>query len=117
MFRFLVFLALAAAIAIPAPAQTSDTEAKGTLQGRVTDNYGAGITTAFVYVQGANNVSQQVPVTESGDFSVQLPPGIYNFFVGSTGFAPFAKEIKVSLKKPVIVKVKLHVDLDISLDD
>jgi hypothetical protein len=116
MFRLLLSLALASAIALPAPAQTSEPDATGTLQGRVTDNYGAGITTAFVYVQGPNNISQKVPVTDTGDFSVQLPPGIYNFFVGSTGFAPFAKEIKISLKKPVVMKVKLHVDLDISLD-
>ncbi|MGA3047722.1 MAG: carboxypeptidase-like regulatory domain-containing protein [Terracidiphilus sp.] len=120
MTRLLTFavLAFTVAIAIPACPQTSEPEATGVLQGKITDNYGIVISTAFVYVHGDNKVNEQVPINDNGEFTVQLPPGIYSVFVSSTGFAPFAKEIKIPRTKPapVVLKIKLHVDLDINLE-
>lgn len=55
---------------------------------------------------------QQLKLTENGKFSVQLRPGLYDFFVGSPGLLPFAKEIDLHSCKPVALKIKLSVDLE-----
>jgi len=120
MFRLIISVLLATVIAtaVSTSAQTPAPDATtGTLQGHITDNSGTGIPAAFAYVQGNNDISQQVPVNEKGDFTVQLPPGIYNFFVGSLGFTPYAKEIKIIKNKPLVLKIKLPVDYGMRLEN
>ena len=121
MTRLLPFVALATVFALSTTAfpQTPDSAVTGALQGKVTDNYGIAIPTAFVYIHGDNKVSQEIPLNDSGEFTLDLQPGIYSVFISSTGYAAFAKEIKISRTKPVpaVLKVKLHVDLEISLSD
>lgn len=121
MTRLLPFVALATMFALSTPAfpQAADSAVTAPLQGKVTDNYGIAITTAFVYIHGDNKISQEIPINENGEFTLDLPPGIYSVFISSTGFAAFAKEIKISRNRPapVVLKVKLHVDLEIKLDD
>ena len=85
----------------------------GALHGRVSDELGAAIPRAFVLVHGGpKGESQQLKLNENGEFDAQLPPGLYDFFVGAIGFIPFAKEIKTQPGKPVVLKVKLRVDME-----
>lgn len=97
----------------PNPGQTPPVPTPGNLHGRVSDELGAAIFRGFVLVHGGpNGTSQQLQLNENGEFDVQLAPGLYDFFVGSTGFIPFAKEIKIQRDKPVVLKVKLRVDME-----
>jgi hypothetical protein len=97
----------------PAPAATC------TLQGHITDALGAAITRGFFLVHSEERpeLDQQVPWNESGDFRIQLAPGLYDLFVGSVGFMPYAKEIRVEAGKPVALKIKLQVNLMIITED
>src|ERR1017187_10160383 len=85
----------------------------GDLHGRISDEPGAAIFRGFVLVHGGpKGESQQLQLNENGEVDVQLAPGLYDFFVGSIGFIPFAKEIKIQRDKPVVLKVKLRVDME-----
>jgi hypothetical protein len=98
------------------PAQTA--AATCTFRGRISDTLGAAITRGFVLVHSDRWVKadQQLTLNENGEFEVQLKPGLYDFFVGSPGFLPIAKEIDLRSCKPVALKIKLNLDLA-HLDD
>jgi hypothetical protein len=92
----------------PAPAAT------GTLQGRIADPLGAAISRSFVlvYSERWGNATKQVSVNDNGEFQIPLEPGMYSLFISSRGFIPYAKAIKIVPGKPVVLKVKLQVDME-----
>jgi hypothetical protein len=97
----------------PNPGHAQPAAATGSLRGRVSDEPGAAIFRGFVLVHGGpKGESRQLQLNENGEFDVQLAPGLYDFFVGSIGFIPFAKGIKIQPDKPVVLKVKLRVDME-----
>lgn len=91
----------------------------GTLQGRVSDSLGAAISRGFVLVHSfqQGKPDQQLTLNENGEFQAQLAPGLYDLFVGSVGFIPYAKEIRIQADKPVALKIKLKVDLESITED
>jgi len=107
-------LILALALSGPAGAQSPAPAEKGVLHGRISDTLGAAISRAFVLVHrsGAAKESQQLAVSENGEFQVQLAPGLYDLFIGSPGFIPYAKAIMIPPDKPVELKIKLRVDME-----
>ena len=61
---------------------------------------------------GPKGINQQLQLNDWGQFEMRLPAGTYDFFVGAVGFVPFAKAIRVQPDKPVVLKVKLKVDME-----
>jgi hypothetical protein len=115
VIRLLSSATLAGLIALStfAFAQTPTSAPTGTLQARISDSMGAAISRAFVLVhgEGSEKASQPLSVNDNGEFQVQLAPGLYDLFIGSTGFVPYAKEVRVVPGKPTILKIKMAVDL------
>jgi hypothetical protein len=112
-------LILALAVCGPVRAQTPTPVTTGVLQARIADTLGAAIDRAFVLVHGYGRVGnvwvkvdQQVDVNINGEFQIQLAPGLYDLFVGSPGFIPYAKKVKIQPGKPTVLKIKLQVDMD-----
>src|SRR5580658_4585384 len=107
MTRLLSSAALAGLIAVStfAFAQTPTPEPAGTLQARISDTMGAAISRAYVLVHGdgSEKASQPLSVNENGEFQVQLAPGLYDLFIGSPGFVPYAKEVRILPGKPTIL--------------
>ena len=87
--------------------------ATGTLQGRISDSLGAAISRGFflVHSEGRDKLDQQLTLNENGEFHIQLAPRLYDLFVGSVGFVPYAKEFRIEAGKPVALKIKLQVDM------
>jgi hypothetical protein len=93
-------------------AQAPPTEKTCDVRGRVADPLGAAISRAFVLVHSSAWVkTTQVTLTDNGEFSLQLKPGIYAFFADAVGFVPIAKIIDTRSCKPVTLNVKMQVDL------
>jgi hypothetical protein len=82
------------------------------LHGQISDPVGASVGKAFVLVHRDSRVkfTKQVEVDANGRFEVQLEPGLYDFFVGSAGFLPIAKEVDIRTCKPVDLKLRMQVD-------
>jgi hypothetical protein len=119
MKRRLAVGLLILAVCVPSRAQTPAPTTTGVLQARIADTLGAAINRAFVLVHGdvrIDNswvkVNQQVDVNINGEFQIQLAPGLYDLFIGSPGFIPFAKKVKIQPGKPTILKIKLQVDME-----
>jgi hypothetical protein len=95
-------------------AQTPAAASTCSFSGRIADQLGAAISRAFVAVHSDRLVktSRSIDLNDNGEFEVKLEPGMYDFFVGSRGFLPFAKEIDLRSCKPVALEVKLKVDLE-----
>ena len=107
------------AVCMPTRAQTPDLATTGVLHGRISDTLGAAISRAFVLVHGDGRVgntwvkvNQQVDVNINGEFQIQLAPGLYDLFIGSPGFIPYAKKVKIQTGKQTILKIKLQVDME-----
>ncbi|MGB9407072.1 MAG: carboxypeptidase-like regulatory domain-containing protein [Terracidiphilus sp.] len=102
-----------------ARAQTPAPAATGTLQGRISDSLGAAIIRGFflVHSEGRDKLDQQLTLNENGEFHIQLAPGLYDLFIGSVGFVPYAKEIRIQANKPVVLKIKLKVDMESITED
>jgi len=102
-----------------AKAQTPSPVATGTLQGRVSDSLGAVIRRGYVLVHcfQPGKPDQQLTLNENGEFHIQLAPGLYDLFVGSVGFVPYAKEFRIQADKPVVLKIKLKVDMESITED
>lgn len=115
MTRLLSSVALAGVIAlsVSAVAQAPTPTPSGALRARISDTMGAAISRAFVLVHsaGSEKTSQQLSVDENGELQVQLAPGLYDLFIGSRGFVPYAKEVRILSGKPTILKIKMAVDL------
>ena len=75
---------------------------------------GAAINRAFVLVHSDAwvKVTQRVSLTENGEFSLQLNPGIYAFFAHSIGFVPIAKIIDMRSYRTVNLNIKMRFDLE-----
>ena len=81
-----------------------------TLSGTVTDHYGAAIPNAFVVIHwdrvGLTGVKKNVgtkadksiTTNETGHFSLDLPPGVYDVFVSAAGFSPHCDKIVIREK-------------------
>jgi hypothetical protein len=107
------------AVCVPVRAQTPAPATTGILQARIADTLGAAISRAFVLVHGDGlvgntwvKVNQQFDVNINGEFQIQLAPGLYDLFIGSPGFIPYAKKVKIQPGKPTILKIKLQVDME-----
>ena len=98
----------------PASAQAPAPPATCTFHGHISDSLGAAIFRGFFLVHSYRwaDSEQHLKLNDSGEFEVQLKPGLYDFFVSSPGFIPFTKEIDLRTCKPVDLKVKLKVDLE-----
>jgi hypothetical protein len=72
----------------------------------------AAISRAFVLVHSDAwvKLTEQVKLTNNGEFSLQLKPGIYSFFADSPGFVPIAKIIDTRSCRTVNMSVKMQVD-------
>jgi hypothetical protein len=109
-------LVTALSIAAPTEAQAPITSPTPTcaLHGRISDTLGAAIFRGYVEVHSDRwvKMNQVLTLNDNGEFSVQLMPGLYDFFIGSPGFIPYAREIDLRTCKPVELKIKLKVDLE-----
>ena len=81
------------------------------LAGQIQDRVGATIQ-AFVLVHSdrGNKIDKQVPVDKEGEFTMELAPGLYDFFVASPGFLPIAKVIEIKDGKRTTLKLTMKVD-------
>jgi len=52
-----------------------------------------------------------------GGFTIQLPPGYYDVFVGASSFAPYTKSIHVDRGKIMKLKVFLGVNIETTTAD
>lgn len=113
-----VLLGIMLSFIAPTAGRAQTGAAACTFRGRVSDTLGAAISLGFVLVHSYRWVKddQHLTLNENGEFGAQLKPGLYDFFVGSSGFIPVAKEIDLRSCKPVVLKIKLNVDLE-HLDD
>jgi hypothetical protein len=83
------------------------------LRVRITDASGAAISSGFVLVHNEwAKTTREGPVSEQGEAALQLPPGLYDLFVGSKLFLPVARIVNLRSCKPVDVEVKLQLDPD-----
>lgn len=96
----------------PCHLQAQAHEATCSFHGRIYDSAGAVIGRAFVIVHNERRAEtgQRVPLDQNGEFVLQLKPGMYDFFVASGGFIPYAKKIDLRACKPVELKVWMKVD-------
>ena len=67
--------------------------------------------TFLVHSEERDKLDQQLTLNENGEFHIQLAPRLYDLFVGSVGFVPYAKEFRIEAGKPVALKIKLQVDM------
>ncbi|HYW71689.1 MAG TPA: carboxypeptidase-like regulatory domain-containing protein [Pyrinomonadaceae bacterium] len=96
---FLVVIALATALVVPAAALASETKV-GKVRGRVVDINDARITSADVLIvgSGANRGSNwRLKTNDAGEFEASLPAGEYQFSIQANGFRRFSS-------KPFVVK-------------
>ena len=92
--RYGLCLAMVAAMAVPLHAQLTVT-----IQGRVYDTTGAGISQASVVaVNAATGLSRSVTASATGDYQISaLPVGDYTVTADKTGFTKQAKKIHLDL--------------------
>jgi len=89
----------------------------GRLRGTVRDGTGAIVPGAAILIQHwqpGNNGKHWVPINEplvytdfQGQFSVQLPPGLYDVFISYSALSPVAKKTKVESGKDVKLNCEL----------
>ena len=93
-------------------AQPPTTDKTCAVRGRITDPMDAAINRAFVLVHSDAwvKITQQVTLTDNGEFSLQLKPGIYAFFADSPGFVPVAKIIDTRSCRTLNLNIKMRVD-------
>ena len=119
-YAAIVFAAMLALTSPPLRGQDKapSEDAKCSVHGRIVDPMGAVIYRAFVlvYSDAWEKIDQQVALNKDGQFDIRLKPGLYDLFIASPGFIPFAKVVDSRSCKPVTLKVKLMVDAE-HLDD
>jgi hypothetical protein len=106
-----------AALAALSQAVYGQNSAKGTLTGVVTDSEGAVIEGTLVRILhwGQDDKPRAVEsgmalhTDASGQFKVELAPGIYDLFLSAPGFSPAAKQVKIDARKKTVVNSKLNV--------
>jgi hypothetical protein len=105
-------------IGAPITAHAQTPAATCALHGRVADSLGAAVSKAFVLVHSFRweEMNQQVKLDENGEFTLQLKPGFYHLFVGYAAFIPYAKVVDLRQCKPLVLKIKLNVDMT-QMDD
>jgi hypothetical protein len=93
----------------------------GTLSGTVRDSQGAVISDAYVIVHwdssGSNYLKDNLGIRQdiaaatdsSGHFTVELPPGYYDVFVGAAAFTPHCEKVRLKDKEAKKYDVKLTV--------
>jgi hypothetical protein len=62
------------------------------LKGRVVDGFQAPIGNVFVLVHGIRGSDEFCKTDPSGQYSVELPAGVYDVFFSSPGFSPALPE-------------------------
>ena len=101
-----------------------------TLFGTVVDSQGAAIPKAYVVIRwdsvglddvkdNSGSTENKITVTnETGDFSSELPLGVYDIFVSAAGFAPQCSKIALKTHAGLHYKARLEVTrmLKIKLD-
>lgn len=110
-------------------AVTSFSARATTLSGTVTDYSGAAVPKALVIVHwdsiGLANVKDNVgtkadnnlTTNETGHFSLDLPPGVYDVFVSAAGFSPHCDKIVIRGKATAYrAALKVSRTLTIMLD-
>jgi hypothetical protein len=88
-------------------------EKDGVLRGNIVDRMDAPIP-AFLFVHsnvGQDRIATQIPVNSEGSFEINLPPGLYDLFVGYTSFVPIALIVEIKSGK------KTHLNLTMKLDE
>jgi Carboxypeptidase regulatory-like domain len=112
--KYLLSIILALLLSSALYAQTSVEPKTCAFTGRIADPLGAAIARAYILVHSDRwlRVNHVIAVNENGEFRAQLGPGLYDFFVGSPGFMPFAREIDLRSCKPVTLNVKMKVDIE-----
>ena len=93
----------------------------GNLSGTVRDSQGAVISDAYVIVHwdssGSNYLKDNLGIRQdiaaatdsSGHFTVELPPGYYDVFVGAAAFTPHCEKVRLKDKETKKYDVKLTV--------
>lgn len=108
------------AILLAAHPTTPDT-ATGLLEGVVRDATGAVLPGAVIFVQHWElrnhtldhpkaQMGPSVYANSDGEFSLELPPGVYDVFVAYPAFAPYAKRVKVEAGKKAVLDCELPFD-------
>jgi|SRR5580698_4832062 hypothetical protein len=101
-----------------------------TLTGTLVDNMGAAVQNARVIIHwdavGLDSIKENVGIKEDeiattkadGQFSVELPPGVYDIFVSAAGFSPHCDKVSLKGTQARHYKAKLKVSrmLRIQLD-
>jgi hypothetical protein len=93
----------------------SEAKPLGTLKGHILNPYGSGATESQIRVvqwyfeNGEPRVTyDRVTYTDSnGDFSLQVPPGIYDVFVSRVDSEPIGKKLKIVSDKTTSFNAKL----------
>jgi hypothetical protein len=115
IFQAALLLAFAARAVgqTPRPAQVQPS----TLSIHVSDELGAVIGRAFVLLhadalerENPKPFNLEVRTNSEGDAKALIPPGFYDVFVTSTGFAPQCQKLRVRVANPVAIKFVLKVD-------
>lgn len=102
-FSTILFLTLITFFSINAFAQNPT----GTIEGTVTDQNGAVIPGATVFIELPNNSAgfkKTVTTNENGYFVItEIPPGSYTIRISAQGFAEFPKNVEVLAGKSITI--------------
>ena len=91
----------------------------GALKGVVTDSSGAVISNVLVHVirwgvdhNRATVIAEQrdVRTNARGEYSIELPPGLYDICFSSAAFSPFAKKVELKADKVVVLSPRMKYD-------
>jgi hypothetical protein len=87
---------------------TADPPQPGHLGFHVTDQTGAPIPNAAVRVRGAQSTPSSFPRTdEYGNAAIEVPSGVYDFFVASKGFKEWSQQVIVAADSHISFSIVL----------
>ncbi len=89
--------------------QSNDAEPLGRIKGMIVDWQDARVINASIVIE-AKNFRREVVSDEAGEFSVELPKGMYRIKVSHSIFKTYViKKLKVSESNAPVMKIKLQV--------
>ncbi|MGB7984081.1 MAG: hypothetical protein WCF54_02875 [Terracidiphilus sp.] len=115
MNRFIALL-IATTLLFAGPAvfaQTMNSNSTGILQGTVLDSSGV-VIQSFILIhsdRAGNPISKEVTQKrQTGEFKIQLKPGLYDLFICSPGYVPIAELVEIRSGMKTERNVKLQLD-------
>lgn len=93
-------------------AQPAATSQACPLRVQITDEDGAALPKAFVYVHNERGTNQQASLDHTGQVKASLRPGLYDLFVAAPGFTPQAQIVDLRTCKPQSLNLMLTLDTE-----